>query len=296
MRHRSNYTVSRKPIHGFTLIELLVVIAIIALLLSIIMPSLNLAKKKAASAVCLINAKNLTLGWHMYQDDNNGWIMSCEMNRTLSNGTHVGWIGTPRNEAGTLLSPTSSAPVTDEDEIRGIKWGALWPYVKATKAFNCPADKVKSVHDGGEKLVTYAIPYALNRWPGDSTAKQIRKFGDLSVPSLRYVFVETAETRNFTMAGHWVFAAPEITGDDRYGWWGPMAVNHGDSSILGFADAHAENHKWRDSYTKLRVEKLIKQGGGLYGITYPGDLPEFPIDMVTDLNYMAKRWPYRYRR
>lgn len=277
------------------MIELLVVIAIIALLLAIVIPSLNLAKRKAASAACLVNVKNLTLGWYMYQEDNDGWIMSCEMNKTLSNGTHVGWIGTPRNAAGTLLSPTSSSPVTDEDEIRGIEWGALWPYMKASGAYNCPADKVKSLYDGGEKLVTYAIPYALNRYPENSTEMQIRKYSELSVPSLRYVFVETAETRNFTIAGHWVFASPEITGDDRYGWWGPMAVNHGDSSILGFTDGHAENHKWRDSYTKERIEKLIEQGGGLYGITYPGDLPEFPIDMVTDLNYMAKGWPYRYQ-
>jgi prepilin-type N-terminal cleavage/methylation domain-containing protein len=284
-----------KRLRAFTLIELLVVIAIIALLLAVVIPSLNLAKKKAAAAVCLVNAKNLALGWYMYQEDNDGWIMSCEMNKTLSNGTHVGWVGTPRNAAGNLLDPYSSTPVTDEDEIRGIQWGALWPYVKASDAYNCPADNVKSIYDGGDKLVTYAIPYALNRYPEDAAEMQIRKYSELSLPSLRYVFVETAETRNFTVAGHWVFGAPEITGEDRWGWWGPLAVNHGESSILGFTDGHAENHKWRDSYTIERVEKLIEQGGGLYGITYPGDLPEFPIEMVTDLNYMAKGWPYRYR-
>lgn len=286
---------SRKINKGFTLIELLVVIAIIALLLAVVMPSLNLAKRKAASAACLVNVKNLALGWYTYQEDNDGWIMSCEMEMTLNDGTHVGWIGTPRDEAGALLSWDSTTPVTDDDEIRGIKWGALWPYVEVPGAYNCPSDNVKSLYDGEDKLVTYAIPYALNRNPDSSTEPQIRKYGELSLPSLRYVFVETAETRNYTIAGHWVFGAPEITGEDRWGWWGPLAVNHGESSILGFTDGHAENHKWRDSYTIERVEKLIEQGGGLYGITYPGDLPEFPIDMVTDLNYMAKGWPYRYQ-
>ena len=113
-----------KRLRAFTLIELLVVIAIIALLLAVVIPSLNLAKKKAASAACLVNVKNLALGWYTYQEDNDGWIMSCEMNMTLSNGTHIGWVGTPRNEAGTLLSPTSTSPVTDEDEI-GQSWSQL---------------------------------------------------------------------------------------------------------------------------------------------------------------------------
>jgi prepilin-type processing-associated H-X9-DG protein len=232
----------------------------------------------------------------MYQEDNSGRIMSSTMNTTLSDGTHVGWIGTPRDAAGTLLTSQQTNPVTDEDEIRGIEWGALWPYVKAPDAYNCPGDKVKSVHDGGEKLVTYGIPYALNAYPESSTIEQIRKYGELTTPGLRYVFVETAETRNYTMSGRWIFATPEITGVDKYGWWGPMAVNHGDSSNLGFVDGHAENHKWQDSYTKARVEKLVNQGGGWYGKVYPGDIPEFPIDMVTDLNYMVKGWPYRYKR
>jgi prepilin-type N-terminal cleavage/methylation domain-containing protein/prepilin-type processing-associated H-X9-DG protein len=57
-------------IKGFTLIELLVVIAIIALLLSILMPSLQKAKKIAQTVVCSSNMKQLALASLVYAADN----------------------------------------------------------------------------------------------------------------------------------------------------------------------------------------------------------------------------------
>lgn len=58
--------------HAFTLIELLVVIAVIALLLSILMPSLQKAKKMAQSTVCQANVKQWGLVFRFYADDNKG--------------------------------------------------------------------------------------------------------------------------------------------------------------------------------------------------------------------------------
>ncbi len=54
---------------AFTLIELLVVVAIIALLVSILLPSLARARESARSTLCLSNLKQLCMGTMMYTSD-----------------------------------------------------------------------------------------------------------------------------------------------------------------------------------------------------------------------------------
>lgn len=67
----ADFQMTRKAGKAFTLIELLVVIAIIALLLSIVVPSLRKAKEYTKKTICRANFRQIGIAIASYESDNN---------------------------------------------------------------------------------------------------------------------------------------------------------------------------------------------------------------------------------
>ena len=229
---------------AFTLIELLVVIAIIALLLAIIVPALKTAKLHAAASVCLSNVNGVLKGWMLYSQDNSDRLVGTVTGTaTAPDYSSVLW---PQDRTGANVPHQDTIP---DDEIRGIEKGLLFRYIGDPDIYHCPADKryLKPFEGGTGTLGwrTYGISSGIgacsdteSQWLGYYPHTKITTIPN---PGNKYVFVEEGELLRGFNLNAWVFR-PQYYSElmDSLGFF------HGDKSIMGFANGHAEKHLWWD--------------------------------------------------
>lgn len=149
-------TISTRPFKAFTLVELLVVIGIIALLISILLPSLSKAKESANRVKCMANLRQLGTAMIMYVNSNRG-------NLPLD----------ARNGPG-------AAPYAPEDFIwwqtsrfKDVDQSSLAPYIGFTTTnlaiMRCPSDEFEqraklNAGAGGPYTYSYAMNWMISSY------------------------------------------------------------------------------------------------------------------------------------
>ena len=108
---------------GFTLIELLVVIAIIALLMSILMPSLSLVREKARDVICQANLKTWATLFTIKVEGNEGYFNSTH----TEEGTWVNWLRKEYDNSPKIrCCPMATTPMTRKlGNLSKVAWGVF---------------------------------------------------------------------------------------------------------------------------------------------------------------------------
>lgn len=225
---------------AFTLVELLVVIGIIALLISILLPSLNKARQQANAVACLSNMRSVGQGVALFTNEKRGWLPKY-------------W--------------TNSGPLPND-----TSWGNAYPYlswnyllakqIKNKAVFRCPADDSGQMYglwttsswagaDAEEDDVPASYRWNQSNFPDSENSIRITKMkGASRVMLLCEGFSTAAYPEQFvaTWSGSVDSGVGRLTLNNvAYNRHGGKSIREAKCNFL-FADGHAATMTWNESW------------------------------------------------
>lgn len=230
---------------GFTLLELLVVVAILALVSSMLLPSIVRSKSRAQAIFCLHNLHQVQLAWSMYADDNHDWLPG------VIGGSYP---GSDRWVSG-WLDFSSSSDNTNTLYLTDISYSQLAPYIAEAgpAVYRCPSDRSEVTIHGRTHPRVRSL--SMNCWMnyigtapiGQDQFQVFQRLGDIVdfPPSKAWVLMDEREDSindglfqtNLKLRG----VQARIVDYP--------ASFHGRSAGVVFADGHAEIKRWKDQRT-----------------------------------------------
>jgi prepilin-type processing-associated H-X9-DG protein/prepilin-type N-terminal cleavage/methylation domain-containing protein len=237
---------------AFTLVELLVVIGIIALLISILLPSLSKARAAAMRTACMANQRQIVQAMFSYSADNRGYfpptyVMGPNPNNLAGAWVQFDWYTYPL--VGRYLN---SKPVNSS--------GLDMPFYTTTRVFFCPAVAYQNapnskffgkdfgigynVRNGNRLFWRYnaAAPYAPITTPASSIPLKQSLF---RLPAQTIVLADSVQAvavgnEAFRWNQFYVNQTPSLATDHA---WMSTSYRHGRMAVVSFADGHVETFR-----------------------------------------------------
>ena len=186
------------PKRAFTLVELLVVISIIALLLAVLMPALQKARRQGQDVVCKSQIRQLGLATMLYAQDNE-FAMPTYDSKWYTN----------------VISKYLGTPIVDN------------PQALAKTILHCPGAPrtIKNPNPFDKTPWVVGLSYAINGWNYYNNGSQKGEFLKLNPPHRHLLFIDSIV---------WSYVILDADIDTRI----MQAAYHNNKSNVAYADGH----------------------------------------------------------